>query len=462
MTQLFAIVLEKDSRRVTEAILREGIMHFISTTEFNAEGMKNLSTVQPETSLGQVSDLRKRIEGFLHSADIVPKMPREYDFNNHIRIDIKKESELLDKIEAKREGIRDKQRVLNQKILELEDIRRQLQIYGSGLSGIAIPSQQSRLSIKTGQLPASNINQLDDSLKEKPVLNIKLRQENDVAHNIIVSMKRDSGDVDKLLSEAGWRELELSKELKSDEKKLLEEIPAKIERLTNDQKQLQAQANNVVKKEAGNFKEIWVSLRVNELCYKIQTNFKSSSRTVVFAGWVPLSKKDKLSKGIIKASNGYCYLEWHEPGSVETIGDEIPVQLNNPKILAPFQMLVSNFGIPKYGTIDPTVFVMPIYLIMFGLMFSDFGQGVILVIVGLLGASIFKRNEERKNFYQLSWLVIWCGMSAMLFGVLFGSYFGSDLIKPLWFDFHSIVSGHNQNASNSVIHSIYDILLITV
>ncbi len=462
MTQLFALVLEKDSRRVTEAILREGVMHFISATEFDAEGIKNLSTVQPEASLGQVSDLRNRIEGFLHSAGIVPKMPREYDFNKHILIDIKKENELLDKIEAEREGIREKQRVLNQRILELENIRRQLQIYGSGLSGISIPSQQSMLSIKTGQLPASNIKQLDDSLKEKPVLNIKLEQKNDVVHNIIISMKRDSDDIDKLLSETGWHELELSKELESDEKKLLKEIPAKIERLTDDQKQLQAQANKVVKKEAGNLKELWVNLRVNELCYKIQTNFKSSSRTVIFAGWIPLSKKDKLSERIIKASKGRCYLEWHEPGSIGTIGDEIPVQLNNPKILAPFQMLVSNFGIPKYGTIDPTIFVMPIYLIMFGLMFSDFGQGVILVILGMLGASIFKRNEERKNFYRLSWLVIWCGMSAMLFGVLFGSYFGFYLIKPLWFDFHSIVSGHNQNASTSVIQSIYDILLITV
>jgi hypothetical protein len=165
MTQLFALVLEKDSRRVTEAILREGVMHFISTTEFDAEGMKTLSTVQLEVSLGQVSDLRKRIEGFLHSAGIVPKMPREYDFNSHIRIDIKKESELLDKIEAKRQGIRDKQRVLNQKVLEFENIRRQLQIYGSGLSGVSIPSQQSMLSIKTGQLPAPNMNQLDDSLR---------------------------------------------------------------------------------------------------------------------------------------------------------------------------------------------------------------------------------------------------------------------------------------------------------
>jgi len=462
MTQLFALVLKKDSKRVTETILREGVMQFISETEFDAAGMKNLSTVQPGASLEEVSDLRKRIEGFLHAAGVVPAMPHEYDLNNRVLIDIDKENKFLDKIDGEREGVRERQKALNQEILKLEEIKRQLQIYGSHLSGVSIPSQQSMLSVRTGQLPASNVKQLDDSLKQKPVLNITLGQEDNVVHNIVISMKRDSDEIDKLLSVAGWHNLKLSRELVSGGEKLLQEIPAKIKGLTDEQKKLQTQANNLVKKEKGCLTELWVNLRVNELCYKIQANFKSSSRTVIFAGWLPISKKDKLNAGITKASQGRCYLEWHQPGTVEAIGDEIPVQLNNPKILAPFQLLVKNFGIPKYGTIDPTLFVMPIYLVMFGLMFCDFGQGLVLVLLGLGGASAFKKKEDKESFHQLSWLVIWCGMSAMLFGLLFGSYFGFRLFNPLWFDFHGIVSGHNQNAPDSVIHSIYDILRITV
>jgi vacuolar-type H+-ATPase subunit I/STV1 len=37
MVQLFAVVLRKDSERVTEALLREGVMQFISTSEIGAQ-----------------------------------------------------------------------------------------------------------------------------------------------------------------------------------------------------------------------------------------------------------------------------------------------------------------------------------------------------------------------------------------------------------------------------------------
>jgi V/A-type H+-transporting ATPase subunit I len=199
---------------------------------------------------------------------------------------------------------------------------------------------------------------------------------------------------------------------------------------------------------------------VNELLYKIQNNFKSSSRTVIFTGWLPSSKKENLTEEITKACNGHCYLEWNEVGSRDVVGDEVPVQFNNPTILAPFQMLVSNFGIPRYGTIDPTPFVMPLYLAMFGLMFADVGQGIVLAILGALGAYSFRKNEEKRGFYNLSWLIVWCGFSSVFFGALFGSYFGFGLFKPIWFDFHGIVSGHSNE--NSVIGNIYDILSITI
>ena len=48
----------------------------------------------------------------------------------------------------------------------------------------------------------------------------------------------------------------------------------------------------------------------------------------------------------------------------------------------------------------------------------------------------------------------------MVFGVLFGSYFGYGLFKPLWFDFHGIVAGHS--AADAAINNVYDILRITI
>jgi len=90
MIQLFAIVLGKDSQRVTEALLREGVLQFINISEVDGEKTDNLSGTKPQASLTDISDLRRRIEGFLHTGGIIPSAPNETDLTNRISVDIEK------------------------------------------------------------------------------------------------------------------------------------------------------------------------------------------------------------------------------------------------------------------------------------------------------------------------------------------------------------------------------------
>jgi len=293
-----------------------------------------------------------------------------------------------------------------------------------------------------------------------PSLNVAMGQEKDMAHHLLISMKRDNEQIKKILASVGWTRIELPGELRSIKKDVFKELSVKLKTLTDEQKKIETQVNDLIKKEEKHLHDIWINIRVNELFYKVQANFKSSSRTVIFTGWLPSSKKEKLTRIIKKACENHCYLEWNQAGSKGAIGDDVPVRFNNPKILAPFQMLVRNFGIPKYGTIDPTPFVMPLYLSMFGLMFPDVGQGLVLAIFGILGMFLLKKKEGKEGLQNLSWLIVWCGLSSVFFGALFGSFFGIGLFKPLWFDFHGIISGHS--VYKSAVNDVFDILSITI
>jgi len=460
MIQIFAIVLGRDSRRVTEAILSEGVMQFINISEVDGEKPDNQSDAKPSASLSEISDLRKRIEVFLHTGGMIPSAPSETDLANRVSVNIEKEKQHLDKIASERESLRERQRTIQQEVLKLEDIRKQVELYGLGLSDIPLHGKHSFISMQTGQIPVSHARKLEDDLKDFPSLNIELGKERDIAHYLLISMKRDTEQVGKILMKAGWTQIELPDELQSVKEDVSKELSVKLDKLIDEQKKYETKANDLIKREEKYLRDIWVNLRVNELFDIIQTNFKSSSRTVIFSGWLPASKKEKLTEAIQKASENRCYLEWSQPESKDTAAEEIPVQFKNPKILAPFQMLVSNFGIPKYGTIDPTPFVMPVYLSMFGLMFADIGQGFVLSLLGILGVRFLKNNEQNKGLCDLSRLIIWCGLSSVLFGALFGSFFGTALFKPLWFDFHGIISGHS--SGNSAINNVYDILSITL
>jgi V/A-type H+-transporting ATPase subunit I len=121
-------------------------------------------------------------------------------------------------------------------------------------------------------------------------------------------------------------------------------------------------------------------------------------------------------------------------------------------------MLLTNYRIPEYGTIDPTFFVVFAYLVMFGLMFSDVGQGAVLALCGGL-ATVFLRDSKQSH-RNLMKLIVWCGFSAMAFGVLFGSYFGMAWFPPVLFDFHGVVMGEGQGTS--LIRDLFDILTIAV
>jgi len=93
-------------------------------------------------------------------------------------------------------------------------------------------------------------------------------------------------------------------------------------------------------------------------------------------------------------------------------------------------------------------------------MFADVGHGLILAMLGVLGVYLLRAWAGKEGFYQLSWLIIWCGLSSVLFGVLFGSFFGLTLFPPLWFNFHGIVAGHG--GGGATVDSVYDILAITI
>lgn len=104
---------------------------------------------------------------------------------------------------------------------------------------------------------------------------------------------------------------------------------------------------------------------------------------------------------------------------------EPPTKLENPKIFKPFEMFVRMYGLPAHGEMDPTVFVGITYSFIFGVMFGDVGQGLLLVIVGAL-IYHFKKAP-------LAGIIATAGIFSTIFGFMFGSIFGfEDIIKPLW------------------------------
>ncbi len=101
-----------------------------------------------------------------------------------------------------------------------------------------------------------------------------------------------------------------------------------------------------------------------------------------------------------------------------------PTKLKNNWFSAPFSLFVEMYGLPKYGRFDPTTFFAITYSLLFGIMFADLGQGIVLVLGGYY--------LQRKKNMPLGGVAVRIGFSSMIFGTLFGSFFGNEeILLPL-------------------------------
>lgn len=151
-----------------------------------------------------------------------------------------------------------------------------------------------------------------------------------------------------------------------------------------------------------------------------------------FAGWVPESAMDAIAKSLnmYQAEVMFFYRE-KEDVDVSFVP---PTRLKNSWFTKPFETMVKMYGVPNYSEVDPTSVFGWTYMLLFGAMFGDLGQGFIFVLAGFL----FERKQKLLVYGQL---MVRLGLSSMLFGLWYDSVFGYEhVISGLFFGQSEVVS----------------------
>jgi V/A-type H+/Na+-transporting ATPase subunit I len=103
--------------------------------------------------------------------------------------------------------------------------------------------------------------------------------------------------------------------------------------------------------------------------------------------------------------------------------DNPPMLLVNPSWAKPFEIFPRLLGVPGRNEADPSPLLAFIAPLLFGFMFGDVGQGAVFVLAGI---ALSKR-------FDAAWLLISGGLSAIFFGLMFGSVFcWEEFFPPLW------------------------------
>ncbi|MFQ5581168.1 MAG: V-type ATPase 116kDa subunit family protein [Mariprofundaceae bacterium] len=148
----------------------------------------------------------------------------------------------------------------------------------------------------------------------------------------------------------------------------------------------------------------------------------------VIDGWIPASERKRFDRLLAGEAVSITVAE-----DSELPLEEVPTLFQRPRFLDGFAALMRMFGMTGYREIDPTLILGIGFVLMFGLMFADLGQGLLMFVTGLWltragspsGAGIWRNVGQ---------VMVPVGLSSAFFGAMFGSFFAhEDWIPALWF-----------------------------
>ena len=142
------------------------------------------------------------------------------------------------------------------------------------------------------------------------------------------------------------------------------------------------------------------------------------------AGWLPADRLPEVAGRIAGLGGALVPLAYPR-------GVQAPTLIGGPPLRRALMPLVRTYGTVPYADIDPSWLAWFSYVLMFGMMFGDAGQGILLV-----GAAVALRAgwPAWARRYRPAWpFVGGAGVAATVFGLLYGECFGpTGLVPTLW------------------------------
>jgi len=291
----------------------------------------------------------------------------------------------------------------------------------------------------------SNMNQLDEVYVSEIFTN------EDQAGYLFIFPKSNRNEVDEALKSTGFQQLdyeygqlpkeqlnrnqEQRKELNKEEKNVKEEMKSWTETKRDLELAIEYYYN---KGERGKAKELILN----------------SEHLFLVSGWIEESKFENIHKNLETNLENNIAIMTDDVQADEQ--DDVPVSLNNNKLLRPFEMLVEMYSLPKYSEVDPTIWIFPFYFIFFGMMSADAGYGLLLFLGTIVPLKLFELKSGTKRFLTL---LNYLSIATIAIGLFFGSFFGFTLPIQVWSMQEDVMPYMIVSVLLGIIHLIVGLLL---
>ena len=251
---------------------------------------------------------------------------------------------------------------------------------------------------------------------------------------VVVCLKAQAQELEEALRMQGFaRPAQLVSEVPAQE---LENLKNEVVRIQEESEQIREQIRALHDRKSS-LQLLSDYFRIRAQKYEVLGQLRQSESTFFVTGYLPKKQVSAMEKRLTEKYDIVFEAEDAE-------GENVPVALQNGKFGAAGEGVLAAFGLPGKGEIDPSTIMTACYVFLFGLMLSDAAYGLIVFAVCLGVLLKFPRMES--GMQKSIRLFMYCGLSTLFWGVMFGGYFGDFIdvfskvylhrpvtVKPVWF-----------------------------
>lgn len=429
MVRVELLALDRDLEELSRGLGQWAVLHPMQVAELGGWA-ESLTWPEMDQLAGEYNLVERRLErvaGFLRlDSDVTAgesivapdeTLSRARALLEQIEPEIKRLDDEIHSIQARR--------VRGERIEQLLGLLADLDVDISSLRSL------NYLHLIVGMVPPEKLLRLEESLEEVPHLLLSGRRVNGRVLLFAFSLPNEAAVLDRALQSAYVERLEIPSELTGTPSQARAQLRLRDEELTGEVEDLEQQRRHLREQWGQDVYRTLELVRTNSRTVELWRKVGATARTRLLVGWIPRDRYPQFASNVDSISRGRSILTESEvlpTGNGD--GPVAPTALRNPRLFRSFEKITETYGLPSYWDIDPTVLAGILFVLFFGAMFGDLGEGIILLLLGIMFTKGFLLKGQR----DFGLILAGCGAASMVFGILYGEAFGSDEIFPaLWF-----------------------------
>ena len=420
LSRVLRLVVLNGSLHTINALVRVNSSDFfLPPSEKNIEVLEELPFLKPCSSKKDFTKDEEVVKSLLSLFNIRPQVREEYLDQDYNYDDFMKQlSEIYDRVRFTADEIEEKMHSINKKKEYINNLKY--------LSRFDFDIEQltciKHLAFRLIKISRENYDKLKKNYENIPAVVLKLAVESKYVIVVSITPVILEEILEKIFRSLNYTLLPLPVEFRGTAANVIEELDSAIDKEEKVIESLKKSLEDYKVKYIIELKKGYSRLEIEKKIEELKSDMANGDKLFFMFGFVPVSNVAKL-KSELEAQFG---------GDVIVLEDDVdkggsnlhpPTKLSNMKLFKPFETLVKMYGTPAYYEKDPTIFFGLTYMLLFGAMFGDVGQGFILLFAGLILELVLKKGS-------LGGVLSRIGLSSTVFGFIYGSVFGSEKIIP--------------------------------